>query len=142
MGDSILLTNLVVLRSVWSSYRGEQGTRIHTKSKGTVLQRSNLTHLMANRSRLPPDVNRIMFVKNLPFAINADEMYAIFGKYGSIAQIRVGDAKDTKGTAFVVYHDIYDAQAAFNTLNGFNVLGRYIVVRYHNPRRGAVATVE
>lgn len=56
-------------------------------------------------------------------------MYAIFGKYGGIYQIRLGDRnKDTKGTAFVVYEDIYDAKAAVDHLSGFNVGGRYLTV--------------
>ena len=38
--------------------------------------------------RLPPEVNRIIFVRNLPFKITAEELYDIFGKYGSIRQIR------------------------------------------------------
>jgi pre-mRNA branch site protein p14 len=33
-------------------------------------------------------------------------MYDIFGKYGAIRQIRVGNTPETKGTAFVVYEDI------------------------------------
>jgi pre-mRNA branch site protein p14 len=39
--------------------------------------------------RLPPEVNRILFVRNLPFKISAEEMYDIFGKYGAIRQIRM-----------------------------------------------------
>lgn len=39
--------------------------------------------------RLPPEVNRILYVKNLPYKITAEEMYDIFGKYGAIRQIRV-----------------------------------------------------
>lgn len=39
--------------------------------------------------RLPPEVNRILFVRNLPFKISAEEMYDIFGKYGAIRQIRL-----------------------------------------------------
>lgn len=34
--------------------------------------------------RLPPEVNRIIFVRNLPYKITADELYDIFGKYGVI----------------------------------------------------------
>ena len=69
-------------------------------------------------------------------------MYDIFGKYGAIFQIRLGDRKDTRGTAFVVYEgewmletysvylsaiiksdnnfvaDIYDAKAAVDHLSG------------------------
>ena len=81
------------------------------------------------QSRLPPEVNRILYVRNLPFKITPDELYAIFGKYGAVYQIRLGDRnKDTRGTAFVVYEDIYDAKAAVDHLSGFNVGGRYLVV--------------
>ena len=39
--------------------------------------------------KLPPDVNRILYVKNLPYKITAEEMYDIFGKFGALRQIRV-----------------------------------------------------
>ena len=58
-------------------------------------------------NRLPPEVNRILFVRNLPFKITAEDMYEIFGKYGAIRQIRIGVEKKTRGTAFVVYEDIF-----------------------------------
>ena len=38
--------------------------------------------------RLPPEVNRILYVRNLPFTISAEDMYKIFGDYGAIRQIR------------------------------------------------------
>jgi pre-mRNA branch site protein p14 len=85
--------------------------------------------------RLPPEVNRILFVRNLPYKISAEEMYDIFGKYGAIRQIRVGDKQDTKGTAFVVYEDIYDAKNAVDHLSGFNVCGRYLIVLYYQQAR-------
>ena len=88
------------------------------------------------QSRLPPEVNRILYVRNLPFKITAEELYAIFGKYGAVHQIRLGDKhKDTRGTAFVVYEDIYDAKAAVDHLSGFNVGGRYLVVLYYQPAK-------
>lgn len=85
--------------------------------------------------RLPPEVNRAVYVRNLPFKISADEMYDIFGKYGAIRQIRLGDRQDTRGTAFVVYEDIYDAKAAVDHLSGFNVCGRYLIVLYYQPAK-------
>merc|ERR1719162_265974 len=85
--------------------------------------------------RLPPEVNRILYVRNLPYKITPDELYDIFGKYGSIRQIRRGTAPDTKGTAFVVYDDIYDAKNAMDHLSGFNVAGRYLVLLYYNPSK-------
>ncbi|CAM9845235.1 unnamed protein product [Heterosigma akashiwo] len=88
-------------------------------------------------ARLPPEVNRVLYVRNLPFKITAEEMYDIFGKYGAIRQIRIGDKPDTKGTAFVVYEDIYDAKNAVDHLSGFNVCGRYLIVLYYQPTRMA-----
>ncbi|KAJ2472025.1 Splicing factor 3B subunit 6 [Coemansia sp. RSA 2322] len=84
---------------------------------------------------LPPNVNRILLVKNLPFKITSEEMYDLFGKYGEemydlfgkyggIRQIRIGTEQKTRGTAFVVYEDIYDSKEACDHLQGFNVMGR------------------
>lgn len=78
---------------------------------------------------LPPEVNRILYVRNLPFKISAAELYDIFGTHGAVRQIRVGVAPATRGTAYVVYEDIYDAKAAVERLSGFNVAGRYLIVR-------------
>jgi len=87
---------------------------------------------MARNARLPPEVNRILFIKNLPFEITGEELYDIFGKFGAIRQIRIGNKnnKETKGTAFVVYEDIYDAKNAREHLSGFNVKDRYLIVLY------------
>merc|ERR1711933_155041 len=85
--------------------------------------------------RLPPEVNRILYVRNLPYKISADELYDIFGKYGSIRQIRRGNGPETRGTCFVVYDDIYDAKNAMDHLSGFNVAGRYLVLLYYNPAK-------
>merc|ERR1712216_344904 len=89
-------------------------------------------------ARLPPEVNRALFVRNLPFKISSEEMYDIFGKYGAIRQIRMGERgpkSDTKGTAFVVYEDIYDAKNARDALDGFNVCGRYLIVLYYQQAK-------
>lgn len=89
----------------------------------------------ARNARLPPEVNRALYVRNLPFNITSEEMYDIFGKYGSIRQIRLGCNKETRGTAYVVYDDIYDAKNACDHLSGFNVANRYLIVLYYNPTR-------
>ena len=85
--------------------------------------------------RLPPEVNRALYVRNLPFKITAEEMYGIFGKYGALRQVRLGNAADTRGTAFVVYEDIYDAKNAVDHLSGFNVCGRYLVVLFYQQTK-------
>jgi pre-mRNA branch site protein p14 len=90
----------------------------------------------ANRTqRLPPEVNRVLYIRNLPFNISSEEMYDIFGKFGTIRQIRLGSGKDTRGTAFVVYDDIYDAKTAVDHLSGFNVANRYLIVLYYNTNK-------
>jgi pre-mRNA branch site protein p14 len=86
-------------------------------------------------ARLPPEVNRVLYVRNLPFNISSEEMYDIFGKYGAIRQIRIGTNKDTRGTAFVVYEDIYDAKNAVDHLSGFNVANRYLIVLYYQQAK-------
>ena len=90
-------------------------------------------------ARLPPEVNRILYVRTLPYkteeALSTEEIYDIFGKYGAIRQIRIGNRPDTRGTAFVVYEDIYDAKNAVDHLSGFNVCGRYLIVLYFPAAR-------
>ncbi|XP_041788346.1 splicing factor 3B subunit 6 [Anopheles merus] len=88
-----------------------------------------------NNVRLPPEVNRVLYVRNLPYKITSDEMYDIFGKYGAIRQIRVGNTPETRGTAFVVYEDIFDAKNARDHLSGFNVCNRYLVVLYYQSTK-------
>ena len=46
-----------------------------------------------------------------------------------------GTAADTRGTAYVVYEDIFDAKNALEHLSGFNVGNRYLVVVYHQQSR-------
>jgi pre-mRNA branch site protein p14 len=77
----------------------------------------------------------VLFVRNLPFKISSEEMYDIFGKYGALRQIRLGVNSDTRGTAFVIYEDIYDAKNAVDHLSGFNVCGRYLIVLYYQPNK-------
>ena len=99
------------------------------ESTGTGVRGQNATTLA--HKKLPPEVNRILYVRNLPFGITDEDVYDIFGKYGAIRQIRVGNTRSTKGTAYVVYEDIYDAKAALEKLSGFNVANRYLIVLYY-----------
>jgi len=85
--------------------------------------------------RLPPEVNRILYVRNLPYKISPEELYDIFGKYGAIRQVRLGVTQETRGTAYVVYEDIFDAKNACDHLSGFNVCNRYLIVLYYQPTK-------
>jgi pre-mRNA branch site protein p14 len=48
-----------------------------------------------------------------------------------------GTNKDTRGTAYVVYDDIFDAKKACEHLSGYNLLGRYLIVLYYQPDKVA-----
>jgi len=93
-------------------------------------------------SNLPPGANRILFVKNLNYTITGEDLYDLFGRYGSIRQIRLGNEVKTKGTAFVVFDDVMDAKNALDHLNGFHLQERYIVVLYHMPARQDAAAAK
>lgn len=94
------------------------------------------------KAKLPPEVNRILYVRNLPHKISQEELYDIFGRYGSIRQLRKGNGTKTKGTAFVVYDDIYDAKRALDNLNGFNVAGKYLICLYYQQSKITTQTEE
>ncbi len=55
--------------------------------------------------------------------------------FDACAHPRRGTTKETRGTAYVVYEDIYDAKNACDHLSGFNVANRYLIVLYYNPQR-------
>ena len=85
--------------------------------------------------RLPHEISRFIYVRNLPHKITPEELYDIFGRFGAVRQIRRGVANKNKGTAFVVYEDLIDAKRAVEKLKGINVLGKYLVCLYFNPKK-------
>ena len=80
-----------------------------------------------NRSqvRLPPEVNRILYVRNLPYKITAEEMYDIFGKYGAIRQIRVGTTPETKGKI----HELSMRMPKICPHNFCEEIHRYLIIK-------------
>ncbi|CAO1629935.1 unnamed protein product [Sympodiomycopsis kandeliae] len=86
--------------------------------------------------------SRLLYIKNLNYNTSGTDLYNLFGKYGPIRQIRLGDSTQlkTKGTAFVVYEEMNDAKQALDHLNGYHLNDRYIVVLYHMPSRQASKT--
>lgn len=117
-----------------SRLRGGQGCT-SGQALGTLQQHLIMAVSPQTQMRLPPEVNRILYVRNLPTKITPDQLYEIFGKYGPVRQVRRGLAPDTKGTAFVVYEDIYDAKNAVDHLNGFNITGKFLIVVYYQKEK-------
>jgi RNA recognition motif. (a.k.a. RRM, RBD, or RNP domain) len=83
-----------------------------------------------SQAKLPPGANRILFVKNLNYQITGEDLYDLFGRYGSIRQIRIGNEPKTKGTAFVVFDDVMDVFGLFHPLP----LNRVTDSFYYRPR--------
>ena len=46
-----------------------------------------------------------------------------------------GVTQETRGTAYVVYEDIFDAKNACDHLSGFNVCNRYLIVLYYQANK-------
>lgn len=98
-----------------------------------------------NRAPADPIAARCLLVKNLcvarphallfadtsrsDYTITGNDLYDLFGKFGSIRQVRLGNdaANKTKGTAIVVFDSPDDASTALNQLSGFNLGGRYLI---------------
>ena len=79
-----------------------------------VIPENKCTTKQQIKARLAPEVNRISHVRNFPFKITAEELYGVFGKYGAVCQIRLGDkSNDERGTAFVTHEDMCDTKATF-----------------------------
>lgn len=79
------------------------------------------------------EASQILYVRNLPYKIENNELFELFGRYGSVPQIRIGDTKETKGTAYIVYESIEHAKEAHKHLSGFNLQGRYLIVIFWHP---------
>lgn len=118
--------------------RGREGPALFSSLLASPARRPFSTRSPSSLTPLSPlHSTSILYVRNLPFTITTDELYALFGKYGPLRQVRLGNAPNTRGSAFVVYEDIFDAAAAAAALSGFNVGGRYLVVLFHSAARAA-----
>ena len=92
--------------------------------------------------RLPHEISRFIYVRNLPHKITPEELYDIFGRFGIVRQIRRGVLNKNKGTAFVVYEDLMNAKRAVEKLKGINVLGKYLICLYFNPKKEQKKEIE
>ena len=78
----------------------------------------------------------ILYVRNLPFNMKTEAIVDIFEKFGTVVQLHLGDVEGlTKGSAFVVFSTPQEAKKALNTLKGYKVEGRYLVITPYDPKR-------
>ena len=78
-----------------------------------------------------------IYVANLPYSTDRDQLKEIFAAFGEVASARVVTDRETgrsKGFGFVEMPDNAQAAAAIEALSGSEVGGRKIVVNEARPR--------
>ncbi|RIA83856.1 hypothetical protein C1645_699171 [Glomus cerebriforme] len=84
------------------------------------------------------EVSNTLFVGNLAFNVNEDEIWETFGNYGQIVAVRIPTHADTgglKGYGYVEFSDTNAAQKAME-LNGTKISGRAIRLDFSSGRGG------
>jgi cold-inducible RNA-binding protein len=84
-----------------------------------------------------PSVAKKMYVGNLPYSANEDELRRIFEEHGTVVSAQVIMDRETgrsKGFAFVEMSSDQEAQAAISALDGKDVGGRVLKVNEARPR--------
>ena len=78
-----------------------------------------------------------IYVANLPYSTDRDQLREIFAAYGEVSSARVVTDRETgrsKGFGFVEMPDNVQAAGAVEALSGSEVGGRKIVVNEARPR--------
>ena len=79
-----------------------------------------------------------IYVGNLPYSTNSDELRSTFAEYGEVADASVITDRDTgrsRGFGFVEMASAEDAQKAIDALNGAEMGGRRLNVNVARERR-------
>ena len=78
-----------------------------------------------------------IYVGNLPYSIDRDQLREIFAAYGDVAAARIVTDRETgrsKGFGIVEMADNAQAKAAIEALNGSDIGGRKAAVNEARPR--------
>lgn len=78
-----------------------------------------------------------IYVGNLSYNVNADDLKALFEEHGAVTEINLITDKYTgqsKGFAFIEMAKQADAEAAIKVLNEFALKGRNLKVNQARPR--------
>jgi len=79
-----------------------------------------------------------LFVGNLDFKANENDLKGLFEKYGTVSEVKIIVDKysgRSKGFGFIIMDDEDEAQAAIAGLNGFKLKEREIVVNEARPKK-------
>ena len=79
-----------------------------------------------------------IYIGNLDYSLQEDDLKQIFGKYGEVTSVKIITDKFTgkgKGFAFVEMTEEKEATTAINELDGTEINGRNIKVNKARPPR-------
>jgi cold-inducible RNA-binding protein len=78
-----------------------------------------------------------IFVGNLSYQTNQDELHSAFAQYGAVERVNIVTDRDTgqpRGFAFVEMTERRDAETAISQLNGAELNGRAMNVNEARPK--------
>ena len=84
------------------------------------------------------DNKKKLYVGNLPYTINSDQLGTVFAEYGQVVDAVVITDKmsgRSKGFGFVEFADEESAKKAVDAMNGKELEGRNLVVNIARPAR-------
>lgn len=80
---------------------------------------------------------KTLFVGNLPWSANADELTSVFGEHGKVVNSRIiadRESGRSRGYGFVEVED-EDAEKVISVMNGQDFKGRVITVNEAKPKQ-------
>ncbi|KAL6945465.1 hypothetical protein ACO0QE_002921 [Hanseniaspora vineae] len=86
---------------------------------------------------VPSEPSDTLFLGNLSFEANRDEIYEVFSNHGEIISVRLPTHPETeqpKGFGYVQYGSIESAQDALNTLQGHYINNRPVRLDFSTPK--------
>jgi RNA recognition motif-containing protein len=81
-----------------------------------------------------------IYVANIPFKASEQELKGLFEEYGEVSTAKIIMDKVTqrsRGFGFIEMSDDAAGRQAINSLNGFNFLGKTLVVNEARPKTDA-----
>ncbi|ODV66362.1 RNA-binding domain-containing protein [Hyphopichia burtonii NRRL Y-1933] len=86
---------------------------------------------------VPSAPSDTLFIGNLSFNAQRDNLFEIFGEYGQVVSCRIPTHPDTeqpKGFGYVQYSSVDEAKAALEALNGEYIEGRACRLDFSTPK--------
>ena len=96
------------------------------------------TNSIGSKGRVEEANPAKIFIGNLSWGVREDDLTALFGQYGTIADVKVIMEKynpnRSKGMAFLEFTDAEAAQAAIEALHDYELDGRKMIVAPAQPK--------